>query len=57
MVKKNICSRANNLMNKMDEQKLCPICGKHIHEGATLSPREGEDATTETLYCTCDTKE
>lgn len=44
-------------MVKMDEQKLCPICGKHILEDAVLSAREGADTTTETLYCNCDTEE
>jgi hypothetical protein len=41
-------------MVKMDEPKMCPICGKHYAEDATLTAREGQDTTTESLYCTCD---
>ena len=57
MVKKNISSRADDLMDKMDEKRLCPICGKHILEDATLTSIEGEDDLLGSLYCTCDLKE
>ena len=41
----------------MDEPRLCPICGKHILEGAELTSIEGEGASPELIYCTCEKEE